>query len=235
MDTVSSAGRRASHPIRPSPPMNLVALKPGADAAPPAAPGDDGTRSLRLDARGPSTVRADTSIERREQLERELDRVQATLLAERANYGRSASWLLLAQMLLLNAFVVALVFGAAAQVPNGRLLLAGIAIFGAVSAGLMLLIMHSLREDLLAFGQQRKLLEATLQRDFGRPPLFATTALTARALAFFSAGLLPALVVAGWTALTVYTLVALPAPAAASAAPTAAPAANATAGRVTGV
>lgn len=167
-------------------------------------------RSLRLDARGPATVRADTSAERRELLERELDRAQSSLLAAHAAYGRQTIWLLLAQTMVLNAFVVALASGAAAQMPGGRALLAGIAVFGGASTGLVSLMLRSLREQLASLGRHRKLLEAGLQRDFGRPPLFATDAPLLRGLESFAAGALPALMAAGWVALTIYALTALP-------------------------
>jgi hypothetical protein len=199
-------------PIQPDPTMRIVSsLEPA--AAPTAAPSPAAeTRSLRLEAHGGPQTRplslVDTSYERREQLERELDRVQQSLLAERTTYGQQLNWLMLSQALLLNAFLFVLILGWTTPLPAKRLLLAGIAVFAATVAVLIVLALRGTRDAVISLHQHRKSLEGTLQKDFGREPVFATRGLVTRGLAGAANGLLPITFVAGWVALTIYTLAA---------------------------
>lgn len=194
--------------------MRIVApIDPAASptAAPdaPAVAAVSEIRSLRLEAGGPHTrPLVDTSFERREELERELDRVQNSLLAERATYGQQLNWLMLSQALLLNAFLIVLVFGWSTPLPGKRLLLAGLAAFAAAVAVLIVLALRGTRDAVMSLHQHRKQLEATLQKDFGRAPVFAPRALVTRGLATAANGLLPATFVAGWIAMTLYALAA---------------------------
>jgi len=189
--------------------MRIVASTEPA-ASPTGASNASETRSLRLEASGGPNTRplVDTSYERREHLERELDRVQNSLLGERAMFGHQLNWLMLSQALLLNAFLLVLILGWSTPLPAKRLLLAGIAVFAATVALLIVLALRGTRDALMSLHQHRKTLEATLQKDFGRPPLYAPRALVTRGLAGFANGLLPATFVAGWIALTIYTLAA---------------------------
>jgi hypothetical protein len=205
--------RTALHrPIHPDPTMRIVSsLEPA--AAPTAALSHAAeTRSLRLEAHGGPHTRplpqVDTSYERREQLERELDRVQHSLLAERTTYGQQLNWLMLSQALLLNAFLFVLILGWTTPLPAKRLLLAGIAVFAAVVAVLIVLALRGTRDAVISLHQHRKSLEGALQKDFGREPVFATRGLVTRGLASAANGLLPITFVAGWVALTIYTLAA---------------------------
>jgi len=199
-------------PIHPDPTMRIVSsLEPA--AAPTAAPSPASeTRSLRLEAHGGPHTRpmplVDTSFERREQLEREMDRVQHSLLAERTTYGQQLNWLMLSQALLLNAFLFVLILGWNTPLPAKRLLLAGMAVFAAVVAVLIVLALRGTRDAVISLHQHRKSLEGTLQKDFGREPVFAPRGLVTRGLASAAHGLLPITFVAGWVALTVYTLAA---------------------------
>jgi len=207
--------------------MRIVSTAEAA-AAPTAAPVAE-TRSLRLEANGGPHTRplVDTSYERRDQLERELDRVQGALLAERSTYGQQLNWLMLSQALLLNAFLFVLIFGWATPLPGKRLLLAGLAVFAAGVAVLIVLALRGTRDAVMSLHQQRKTLEGTLQKDFGRAPAFAPRALVTRGLATAANGLLPATFVAGWIALTIYALAAplgASGESTAAAAPTSAPA-----------
>lgn len=175
-------------------------------ATPTAAPEK---RSLRLDANGPSTRPwVDTSFERRETLERELDRVQTSLLGERGSFGQQLTWLMLSQALLLNAFLGVLILGWSTPLPGKRLLLAGLAVFAAVVAVLIVLALRGTRDAVMSLHQQRKSLEATLQKDFGRAPIYAPRTVVTRGLAGVANGLLPGTFVAGWIALTIYALAA---------------------------
>ena len=200
-------------------------------AAPPASTSE--TRSLRLEAHGGPHTRplVDTSYERREQLERELDRVQTSLIGERSTFGQQLNWLMLSQALLLNAFLFVLILGWSTPLPAKRLLLAGLAVFAAVVAILIVLALRGTRDAVMALHQQRKSLEATLQKDFGRTPIYTPRALVTRGLAGFANGLLPAVIVAGWIALTIYTLAAPLGASAEPAASAAAPIASAAAQR----
>lgn len=188
--------------------MRIVSTAEAA-AAPTAAPVAE-TRSLRLEANGGPHTRplVDKSYERRDQLERELDRVQGALLAERATYGQQLNWLMLSQALLLNAFLFVLILGWSTPLPGKRLVLAGMTVFAAVVAVLIVLALRGTRDAVMSLHQQRKTLEGTLQKDFGREPVFAPRALVTRGLAAAANGLLPATFVAGWIALTIYALAA---------------------------
>jgi hypothetical protein len=192
--------------------MRIVSsLEPA--AAPTAAPSPASeTRSLRLEAHGGPHTRqlppVDTSFERREQLEREMDRVQHSLLAERTTYGQQLNWLMLSQALLLNAFLFVLILGWTTPLPAKRLLLAGMAVFAATVAVLIVLALRGTRDAVISLHQHRKSLEGTLQKDCGREPVFATRGLVTRGLASAANGLLPITFVAGWVALTIYTLAA---------------------------
>lgn len=186
--------------------MRIVAPTDPA-ASPTAPPPLSEIRSLRLEAGGPMTrPLVNRSIERREELERELDRVQHSLLAERNTYAQQMNWLMLSQALLLNAFMFVLILGWSTPLPAKRLLLVGFAIFAAAVAVLVVMALRGTRDAVMSLHQHRKALEGTLQKDFGRAPLYAPRGVVARGLAGFANGLLPATIVAGWIALTIYAL-----------------------------
>ena len=63
-------------------------------------------------------------------LERELDRLNAAVQGSAAALGQHLSWLLVAQSLLLTAYLIVLVGGWTLPLPGKRGLLVGIAIFG---------------------------------------------------------------------------------------------------------
>lgn len=178
-------------------------------AASPAVAAAAQTRSLRLDVGTTSRpTPADNSYERREGLERELDRVQSALLGERSTFAQQLNWLMLSQALLLNAFLFVLILGWSTPLPGKRLLLVGMAVFAVTVAVLIVLVLRGTRDAVMGLHQQRKSLEATLQQDFGRAPLFTPRGLVTRGLASFANGVLPAIIVAGWVALALYTLAA---------------------------
>lgn len=189
--------------------MRIVSTTDPAAAPTAAPPPAAETRSLRLEANGPLTrPLVDTSFERREALERELDRVQSSLLGERSSFGQQLTWLMVSQALLLNAFLFVLILGWSTPLPAKRLLLAGLAVFAAVVAVLIVLALRGTRDAVMSLHQQRKSLEASLQKDFGRTPIYAPRTVVTRGLAGFANGLLPTTIVAGWIALTIYALAA---------------------------
>jgi hypothetical protein len=204
-------------------------MTPRGMAAPPAP-----RTTLRFegDPTRPPTLRTEATgrvdLERRVHDERELDRVQAALAAEHGAFGHQLNWLLLSQGLLMNAFVMLLVFGAGAPLPGRRLLLGGFALAGVALAAFIYFALRGGSDATRALRKVRGELEARLQKDFGRVPLHAAQPGVLRGLGFAPARALAATFVAGWIALSVYAL-AVPAPAKPSEASRAAPAAMPTA------
>lgn len=163
--------------------------------------------TLRLDAAAHAAP-SPAAAAQRHQLERELDRVQDTLNQEQASFGRQLAWQTLAQGLLLNAYLIVLVLGWSAPLPAKRWLLAALAIFAGVTTILAYIAQRGNQDALLSLRTVRRELEATLQHDFGRPPLFAPRSVVTRCMASLSAALLPLLFIIGWSLLTIYTLAA---------------------------
>jgi len=171
-------------------------MTPRGMAAPPAP------RATRAegDVSRPATIRIEAAIRpgphRRSDLERELDRSKTAVAAEQVSYSQHLNWLLLWQGLLLNAFVILLVFGSSSALPGWRMLLGGLALAGALFAGLADFAMRGGIGSVRTFWATRHRRDADSTRG---PGLIAARAL-------------PAACVAGWIALSVYAL-ALPAPA----------------------
>lgn len=148
----------------------------GMAAPPPPRP----SPRLDSDPSRPATIRIEATARgvppRRRDLERELDRVQKESAPATAQPGRPANWLLWSQGLLLNAFVILLVFGWNSPLPGRRMLLCGLALAGALVAGLLGFALSGARDSKVA--------------GF---PLLAGRAL-------------PAVFVTGWIALSLYAL-----------------------------
>ena len=175
----------------------------------PAADRDNPITSLRIDTRSAAaSAPADTSPERRAALERELDRVQTALLAERASYIPLFSSLLIVQGLFLIAFCVLLT--APTAVLGSRGVLAGVAGFGAAITLLAGLLLRPMREAMTGLRNQRRDLESKLYKDFHRRPIFAPRSLLTRGLAGMAASALPLLCTIGWIALAIVALAASP-------------------------
>jgi hypothetical protein len=182
----------------------------------PAAADGDGAApvrsTLRFDAGAasadgvPAAPAADA--QRRLTLERELDRVQGALQTERTAYSQQLNWLMLSQGLFLNAYLLVLVLGFGAPLPAKRWLLGGLAVFAAGVALLIYVALRGSRDAAQALRQQRRRLEETLQRDFGRAPVFVPRSVVTRGLSGLAASLLPGTFIAGWVALTLYSLAA---------------------------
>jgi hypothetical protein len=157
-------------------------ITPRGMAAPPAP---RPAARFEGDASRPATIRIEatrhTVPPRPVAPEHDADRVrQNAVLAARAPARRDIKWLLLSQGLLLNAFVILLVFGWGAPLPGRRLLLGGLAIGGAVLAGLVSFALRDTRNA----------------SDIAFPT----------GLAQIAAYTLPATFIAGWIALSIYSL-----------------------------
>lgn len=162
--------------------------------------------TLRLDLRSrPATLDASNVPLPREILERELDRVQSAVQSSESNFGQQLNWLLLAQALFLNAYLLVLVFGNGPSVPGRRWLLAGLAISAALFAAFTYLALRGSRDALRTLRATRRELESKLALQ-GRAPVFAhKNAMNAR-LSSFATGVLPITFIVGWLAISIYAL-----------------------------
>jgi hypothetical protein len=141
-------------------------------------------------------------------LERELDRVQNAVQAEQAVFGQQLNWLMLSQALFLNAYLLVLVVGWSTPLQGKRLLLGGLAVFAAIVAVLVYLALRSGRDALHALRAQRRQIETTLHSQHARTPVFQPVNIVTRGLGGFATRLLPASFIAGWVAISLYTLAA---------------------------
>lgn len=164
--------------------------------------------TLRIEAGAAQPVAPALTPEERSQLERELDRVQHAVQAEPSAFGQQLNWLMLSQALFLNAFLIVLVLGWSTPLQGKRLLLGGLALFAAMVAVLVHLALRGGRDALHALRTKRRELEDTLHRRFGRTPVFQPANIVARGLGASAVGLLPASFIAGWVAVSLYTLAA---------------------------
>ena len=195
VSTAAHATATDDSDARPITPRGMAA--PPAPRKPAEAEGDSSRpATIRIEASGR------TDSHRRRDLERELDRLQTAAPPRPASPGRHLKWLLLSQGLLLNAFVILLVFGWSAPLPGRRLLLGGIALSGAVLVVLIDVALRGTRESRRAAAHS--------------------------GLGHLAARVLPATFVAGWIGLSLYVLALPPSAKAfeeARVAPAAAPAA----------
>ncbi len=144
-------------------------------------------------------------------LERELDRLNTAIQGSAAAVGQHLSWLIVAQAFLLTAYVIVLVGTWTLPLPGKRGLLTGIALFAMLAVGSTYLGLRAARDRVGPLKLQRQRVEDALERVAARPPAFARQGAVTALLAQASTRGLPLLVVAGWAALTLYTL-ALPLP-----------------------
>lgn len=164
--------------------------------------------TLRIEAGAAQPVAPAPTPEERSQLERELDRVQHAVQAEQSAFGQQLNWLMLSQALFLNAYLIVLVLGWSTPLQGKRLLLGGLALFAAMVAVLVYLALRGGRDALHALRTQRRELEDTLHRRFGRAPVFQPANIVTRGLGAFAVRLLPVSFIAGWVAVSLYTLAA---------------------------
>ena len=104
-----------------------------------------------------------------------------------------------------------LIGGWSLPLPGKRWLLAAIAGFALVSLVLGHLSQRGSRDRIAPLRQSRRLVEQALERIAARPVVFSRDGVIARSVGDWSTTLLPIAVLAGWVALTLYTL-ALPLP-----------------------
>lgn len=197
--------------------MRVVSALPDAVGTDAAAATDFRTEppvraTLRFDAaapiEAPPSSDAAASAQRRLALERELDRVQGALQTERSAYSQQLNWLMLSQGLFLNAYLLVLVLGFGTPLPAKRWLLGGLAVFAALVAVLIYVALRGSRDAAQALRQQRRSLEESLHRDYGRTPTFVPRNVVTRGLSGLAASLLPGTFIAGWVAITLYSLAA---------------------------
>ena len=154
---------------------------------------------------------ASDAVDSRMALERELDRLNEALAAQASAAAQHLNWTLLAQAFLLTSYLIVLVGGWAVPLPGKRWLLAAIVGYGAVSLVLGYLSQRGSRDRLAPLRNSRRLVEEALERVASRPTVFSRERLLVTTLGDWATRLLPLVILAGWAALTVYTL-ALPIP-----------------------
>lgn len=119
-----------------------MAAPPPARAASPVDHDPSRPATIRIEARTADRLVA----HRRADLERELARAQSAPPAPTPAPGKPGNRLLLAQGLLLNAFVLLLAFGWNSPLPGRRLLLVALALAGLVVAGLVYMTLQAARD-----------------------------------------------------------------------------------------
>lgn len=190
--------------------MSIAATADAAFASPGSPVADDPAPAMRPSIQQivRSALHADALTSpsaERAALERELDRLQPLIAAEQAALGQQLNWTMLSQALLLNVFVVALVFGTAPALPGKRWLLAGIALFATVVAVLAYFAFRGSRQSLRGLLRRRAELEKMLQA-LGRHPVYAANDPITRGLGALAGRLLPAAFVVGWVGVSIYAL-----------------------------
>ena len=150
-------------------------------------------------------------IDSRMALERELDRLNVAVGAHSTASSQHLQWTLLAQAFLLTSYLIVLIGGWSLPLPGKRWLLAAIAGFALVSLVLGHLSQRGSRDRIAPLRQSRRLVEQALERIAARPVVFSRDGVIARSVGDWATTLMPLAVLAGWVALTLYTL-ALPLP-----------------------
>lgn len=142
-------------------------------------------------------------------LERELDRLNLAIHGAAAAVGQHLNSLLMSQSMLLLAYLVVLIGAWSIPLPGKHWLMGGIAAMGLLSVVLPYLGLRGARDRIGPLKQQRKGIEEALERVAARPPVFARQGRFSALLAQVATRGLPVAMVAGWFALSIYTL-ALP-------------------------
>jgi len=161
-----------------------------------------GSAQAVRDAATASDVAADSRLA----LERELDRLNASLGVHSMAAAQHLNWTLLAQSFLLTSYLIVLVAGWSVPLPGKRWLLVAIAGYGAVSLILGYLSQRGSRDRLAPLRHSRRLTEEALERVASRPTVFSRERLLVAILGDWATRLVPIVVLAGWAALCLYTL-----------------------------
>ena len=145
-------------------------------------------------------------IDSRMALERELDRLNVAVGAHSTASAQHLQWSVLAQAFLLTSYLIVLVGGWSLPLPGKRWLLAAIAGFAVVSLVLGHLSQRGSRDRIAPLRQSRRLVEQALERIAARPVVFSRDGVIARSVGDWATTLMPIAILAGWVALTLYTL-----------------------------
>jgi len=145
-------------------------------------------------------------VDSRMALERELDRLNVAVGAHSTASAQHLQWSVLAQAFLLSSYLIVLVGGWSLPLPGKRWLLAAIAGFAIVSLVLGHLSQRGSRDRIAPLRQSRRLVEQALERIAARPVVFSRDGVIARSVGDWATTLMPIAILAGWVALTLYTL-----------------------------
>ena len=149
---------------------------------------------------------ASEGIDSRMALERELDRLNVAVGAHSIASAQHLQWTLLAQAFLLTSYLIVLIGGWSLPLPGKRWLLAAIAGFALVSLVLGHLSQRGSRDRIGPLRQGRRLVEQALERIAARPVVFSRDGVIARSVGDWATTLMPLAILAGWVALSLYTL-----------------------------
>ncbi len=180
--------------------MKIVSVSDAARAS-----NDAPRTTLRIENGGATPVATppetpDPPPDQRASLERELDRLQQAIQIDRHSTGQHLNWLLLSQAVFINAFLIVLMFGGAAPLTFSGWLLVGLAALGVITAVVLHTALRRTRDELALLALQRRAVEMSLQKEFGRTPLFPPSRGDAPTAA------LPAIFLAAWALLVAYAL-----------------------------
>ncbi len=145
-------------------------------------------------------------VDSRMALERELDRLNVAVGAHSTASAQHLQWSVLAQAFLLASYLIVLVGGWSLPLPGKRWLLAAIAGFAIVSLVLGHLSQRGSRDRIAPLRQSRRLVEQALERIAARPVVFSRDGVIVRSVGDWATTLMPIAILAGWVALTLYTL-----------------------------
>ena len=178
--------------------MKIVSVSDAARAS-----NDAQRTTLRIENGAPTALPSDTpdpTADRRAILERELDRLQQAIQIDQQSAGQHLNWLLLSQALFMNAFLIVLVLGGAVPLSFASGLLVGLAALGVVAAVILHAALRRVREEIAMLRLQRRAVEMSLQKEFGRVPMFPPNRNEAPSAA------LPAIFLAAWVLLVAYAV-----------------------------
>jgi hypothetical protein len=133
---------------------------------------------------------ASEAVDSRAALERELDRLNAAIGAHAGAAAQHLQWTLLAQALLVTAYLVVLVGAWALPLPGKRWLLAAIAGYALLSLVLGHLSHRGSRDRIGPLRQSRRLVEQALERIAARPIVFSRDGAIARSLGDWATSLM---------------------------------------------
>ena len=178
--------------------MKIVSVSDAARAS-----NDAPRTTLRIENGAPPTPVSeapDSSADRRGILERELDRLQQAIQIDQQSAGQHQNWLLLSQALFMNAFLIVLVLGGAVPLSFAIWLMVGLAALGVIAAVVLHATLRRTREEIAMLRLQRRAVEMSLQKEFGRVPMFPPSRNEAPSTA------LPMIFLGAWGLLVIYAL-----------------------------